>query len=347
MRFWKKNRARDTEFGGSIPTALQVFEVVVESDQSHVTRRPIHERFGSVLIFPRHPCFTVFYFVPITGVVFLNLMWLILRLIDTYKEVYPGSMLAANIELNSHTATAFCAFIWIFVFASTIFNWYIVGMWFLKLDNFCLTFILFYPLSALGALGFWLFFVIQIVWQGNVWSNACNDWDISAVVQGASYDCWPQCNQTAIVVGVATLQLLNKSNYTIQLRRTLDSPDIFQLTVNETHHISPPLSNITYNYSSSTFSIYNETDIFEMSPLSFPSLGLELKNPSIPFTRDSCYPPSAYLIRLNGSSVLKTATLNPDDCTKMRVCGTEDETGTFQIALGVIMIAQFKHAICC
>ena len=62
------------------------------------------------------------------------------------------------------------------------------------------------------------------------------------------------------------------------------------------------------------------------------------------------YPPSADLVYRNATtelSVLRTAMMNFPDCTELKVCGMQDQIGAFQIALGAVMIEQFKATLHC
>lgn len=280
----------------------------------------------------------------------LNLIWFIFSFIDSYRNVYLGSKLAANIQTNSHIEAAFEAFKWIFIIISVFVNWEFVAEVLIELAdvNFCLIFLVFYPLAGLGAIGVWLFPFVENSWQENVWLNACKNWDINAVVQGESFDCWPNCNASSIIVGVAIV-LLAHGNYTMQLQYTRESENFYDFAVNQTYNFTPLLSNIAYNFANATYSISDIITSYVESPnLAFPALNLELRDPSIPFFH-LCYPPSANLIRCNRSvesNVLMTVTLNADDTTELRVYGMQDGSEDFQIALGIVTIAQFKYSVC-
>ena len=138
------------------------------------------------------------------------------------------------------------------------------------------------------------------------------------------------------------------------LQPSKNSYDVYNFSVTERVNHIPPLSTITYNSASTTYSINNRTaGSYLLDPnLSFPTLGLELYDPSIPFTTNGSHPPAANLIRHNGShvsNVLNTVTLSPHDCTQLKVCGmTSDGTEEdFQIALGVVMMEQFVYSVAC
>jgi hypothetical protein len=202
---------------------------------------------------------------------------------------------------------------------------------------------------ALAFAPFYAAVIIRGAWGDVAWANACTGWDITAVVQGVR---WRDFRDDLLIVAISTV-VVQQGNFTIQLHRNYQDGNLYDFYITDTHHFSPPYINFTYNTANTTYTIANITYSYNEIPiLSFPSLGLELRDPSIPFHRgdDPAYPPSANLVHRNGtqlSNVLSTSVLRVSDCTNLKVCGMQNMIGAFQIALGVIMIEQFKASLYC
>jgi hypothetical protein len=203
---------------------------------------------------------------------------------------------------------------------------------------------------ALAFAPFYAAVIIRGKWGDVAWTDACNGWDITAVVQGVR---WADFRDDLLFVGNSTVVVVGQGNFTIQLHRNYQDGNLYYFYVTDTHHFTPPYTNFTYNTANTTYTVANVTTSYNEVPnLSFPSLALELRDPSIPFHRtdDNAYPPSADLVHRNGtqlSNVLSTSVLRVSDCTSLKVCGMQDTIGAFQIALGVVMIEQFKASVCC
>ena len=191
-------------------------------------------------------------------------------------------------------------------------------------------------------------FPIRQVWRTIAWSQSCNDWEITAVLTGVT---WNKFYRSLPLVGTAIVNV-GATSYTMRLRRN-DYSKWFEFYVTDTANLTPPLFYITYNASDYTYTAANVTGPYRKRPtLSFPALNLEVRDPSIPFTRsnDDCYPPSADLIHRNGAEiqrVLSTVMLEPGNCTALKVCGMQDSNGWFQIGLGVVMIEQYMASVHC
>jgi hypothetical protein len=107
----------------------------------------------------------------------------------TYDAVYPGSAIAANISHSKASHGAFEAFIFILqgLLLGSIF--YTVkrerervrkwgGVWRI------MAILIF---AFLGTWQGWISFLVMIpLWQDAVWNNACQGWDMTAVIQGIS-----------------------------------------------------------------------------------------------------------------------------------------------------------------
>jgi hypothetical protein len=238
-----------------------------------------------------------------------------------YRFVHPGSKPAANINA-SHDA--FNVFKWIL---SALVLWFNVAIVLSLILPTCgggpgmaTKAIKLYALALATVLltswGFWLSWPLEMLWHNAVWNDACQGHNIMAVLQGVNATSF---NSSLPVIGVATV-FLEHGNYTMQLvRQNTSTHDVYHFYVLDALDVTPPVSNITYNTTNTTFWINQSANQYALDPLSFPSLRLELDEPSIPFsTADGSWPPSANIVRRNVSTVsniLDTVTLSPADCT--------------------------------
>jgi hypothetical protein len=194
--------------------------------------------------------------------------------------------------------------------------------------------------------------VVPIWWHKIAWSHVCDGWEVDAVLTGVDFGAYSQLDApNTTLVGSAAITI-GQGGYTMQLFQNAVRHNFFTFNVSDTLGFEPPLSTIWYDMIATTYTVANVTMSFDMTPnLSFPSLNLQLADPSIPFVHgDLSYPPSANLIYSNGTSasrVLRTELLNYPHCTQLKVCAMQGSTGTFQIALGVVMIEQFSAAVFC
>jgi hypothetical protein len=204
-------------------------------------------------------------------------------------------------------------------------------------------------LPALVVSPMWFEFAYRLIWAAVAWKHDCDGWDYTALVDPVDWDSF-QLNQS--FVGMATI-LGSHGNFQMQLLRNIQTQNVYTFDLLGNLNSTLPLSSIAYNLMSLTYTIGNVTNLFNITPtLSFPSLKVDTRDHSIPFIHpdDMSYPPSADLIYRNATtdlSVLKTAMLNFPHCTELKVCGMQDQTGAFQIALGVVMIEQFKATLHC
>lgn len=361
MRLWNRlsrptNRETDIELRNS--NYLERFEVEFDPPPPFLTR--VKQASQKVLkISPQaRKCIIA---------IFLDLVCTFYQAIDAYKQLFPGSKIAANILLNGHTNGAWNAFFWLLAVAASIFNMLAVTISMAWLNNkfglvgrmerlvkydclkvmlYLFLFLIVLPTLVIGPL--WITFALRYAWQAIAWENVCADWDYTVLLDGVNWvDFLPHQSN----VGTATI-LATQGNFTIQLLHDVQSIDIYTFNVSNSFNMTPAFSSIIYNLTSLTYTIANVTNFFNMTPnLSFPSLNVNIRDPSIPFIRtDQSYPPSADLIHRNGtavSKVLSTMMLDFPDCVEMKACGMQDRTGAFQIVLGVVMIEQFKASLYC
>jgi hypothetical protein len=188
-----------------------------------------------------------------------------------------------------------------------------------------------------------------MAWQTIAWSRACSNWDIDAVISGVG---WDTLNQTLPLVGMAVVKVAGKGNYTMQLYRSPLNSTLYNWNVMNAVNVTLPLNLISYDIAHQTYTVNNITNIYDSGPVSFPARRLTVRDPAIPFIdpNDDCYPPSLDLVQSNGSvvsNVLRTVMLEEGDCTTLKVCGMNDASGSFQIALGAVMIQQFRSSVYC
>lgn len=338
-----------------------------------------------------------------------------------YDYVYPGTKLSQRLN----DLEALSAIKWSLAFLLLPPNLFAATMLFRLASKTFDTRIRFLAVSLLpiwfllcvlvGTWGFWIAWPMGSIWHWKVWNDACNGWDLLAVLEGVSYS---TLNSSLPYLGVVAVYL-SEGNYTMELvSKDTSSFELYEFYVSSSFNYTPPIFNITYNTTGSTYTT-NVSTHYVMSPnLAFPSLGLALSDPSIRFFKHGQDPPAADLIRTgrvtsnNGTdglfhtyeepvsetalrsaattttsthsstrfaafknrippspsplpelpalrqssgdddvppntTILKTITLSPSECTQLKLCGTLDGTEDFQVALGLVLIEQFKFGMCC
>jgi hypothetical protein len=301
--------------------------------------------------------------------IFFDLVCAAYQAVDSYKRLFPGSKIAANILLNRQTQRAWEAYYWIFAVIASILNLYAVRVWIVWLSttfrlqqrlerilksagvrvllSLCLFFII---LPALMVTPLWMACVLRYPWQTIAWKHVCVGWDYTILLDAISWDKY-NSNPNQTHVGNAIV-LAAHGNFTIQLFHDVHVHNVFTFNVSETFNNKSLIPSIIYNLTDLTYKIGNVINSFNVTPsLSIPSLHLDVRDPSIPFIRsDKSYPPSADLVYRNEttlSNVFKTFLLNFPSCTEMKACGMQDHAEAFQVALGVVMIEQFRASLYC
>jgi hypothetical protein len=294
-----------------------------------------------------------------------NVIWAVYQTVDAYATLYPGSKIAANISVNTSTSNTWKSFLWIFLCLAAAANILAASVWVdwvkrvLRIDLLTGT----SRFAPVAFLGFWIVviallttpgwatLVVRILWQKIAWSHVCDGWQVDAVLTGVDFGTYSPDSPNTTLVGSAAITI-GQEGYTMRLFQDAVRHNFLTFNVTDILGFEPPLSTIWYDLIATTYTVANVTTSFDMTPnLSFPSLNLQLADPSIPFVHsDLSYPPSANLIYSNGTSdsrLLRTELLNYPHCTQLKVCGMQGSTGTFQIALGVVMIEQFSAAVFC
>jgi hypothetical protein len=336
---------------------LQSFEVVLDPPPSFRQRvqeckRVISRGFQAI-----DKIFILILILNLTGVG-------IYQTINSYTRVYPGSNVTRLINGSwlgwtmGYWTLAVIAILINFLFIGRavdyiyhLFRFHVILPRGPRVQTFLHMFLLFGVAMPLAVGPAWISFCVVPVWKNIAWDRVCRDWDMTVTLQGATWSQF-QSNFT-VVVGLALIQM-RSSNYTMALFRNPAVPEFFAFQVVSTYNTVPPLSGISYNMTvnETSYTINNVSTPFDLVPnLSFPSLDVFLRNPKILFVQpdNPTYPPSADLIRNSSTTtnVLTTQLQNPKTCTELRVCGMEDQSGTFQIALGVVMIQQLNVSVSC
>jgi len=303
----------------------------------------------------------------------LNVICTVYQAADVYRRIYPGSKVAANILLNKHTHTAWNAFFWLFAVAATIANMFVAQLWtswFAEISRIeallkkilrreflllmCSGIRSFIVVPALVFGPCWIVFAYRYAWKAIAWHHECSGWDYVILLDGVSWD--PFLSNRSLV-GTATI-LATPGMTKMDLFRDVRTHGNYIFKISQTSNSTLPLSSIAYNLTGATYTANNITSSFNVTPfLSFPSLDIDTRDHSIPFLRpdDKSYPPSADLIYRNSTTIshllttelLRLASWNFSDCTKLKACGMQDRTGGFQIALGVVLIEQVLSSLYC
>ena len=358
MHFFPLRRRQpdvETPADPEIPPELHAFEIIEEVPPPP-PKAPIRLLLGFRQRWNAVPKFTR-WFVVVLLLVNLSNALLATRLAET--TVYPGSKVTADIRRTNSSFKALQVFRWIFAIPAGLLSaagWvFFVGSLFdrtrrIQRKGIC------YCLSLGAVLGFgyllapvigflilYMWVVIEGPWHAHVWSQACQGWDIMALLDSST-----TAASTLPLVANATVSLVGGS-YMMQLLQHTDNPSRFDFIVaNKTvFNATFDLDNITYDIDNTAYAVADRTWSYQVRPnLSFPSLNLNLRDPSIPFNRSIDALPSADLILQTPNStlpILQTITTNPNDDTELKVCGTNHPT--FQIALGLILIKQYQYSI--
>lgn len=290
----------------------------------------------------------------------LDLACLVYQTVDLYKDVYPGSKVAANILRNSHTIAAWNTYFWVLAAGASVANFFVAKEWVIwsakvfRVDVFAglilrysllisIFYIILYfmivPTLLVGPM--WISFAIRYLWGTIAWVRGCPGWDYTIIFNVNVEDFF-----TTDLTWLGNVTITGAhSNYTMALSQFTASPNEYIFNVTEAFNIIPAFPFIWYNMTSLTYTIANSPIPFIITPnLLFPALGISQRDPSIPFVRNDNqgYPPSADLVFKNGTRLLKTVTQNYPELTELLACGMADVTGALQITLGVVAIEQWN-----
>lgn len=285
-----------------------------------------------------------------------NCICAVYQSVDSFYKIYPGSKAAANILRSSKTSSVWDVFYIIFTYFTLIVDCGLVFIVYRMATSRAPRWFAFYlgmmivGIPLIGGAPIYVKYLIRSKWNAVAFANACDGWDLDILVQGTA---WTGFKEGLPSVGWATIKTSGALYYSMSLQRDAINHEIYTSHLNETSNALPPYNSINYNITSTTCNVSNHTDTYITTPhLSFPSLGLVLRDNSIPFTRpsDTTYPPSADLVYRNRSmeaNVLSTKVANLRDCTMLKVCGMRAWEREIEIALGVVLIEMFKASVYC
>ena len=294
----------------------------------------------------------------------------------SYAEIYFNSKTSINIFRNNNTENAFKVFYWFLCMLCLIPNGF-AGYGIMALAwvvskgvNGCLRFIWIIPwfgiFIILKTITFWIRPTVTPVWQSHVFNNGCNLSDYSAILSSSSFNNFAE-NLPVIGTANITFNSIAGANYTTELTRDEANHKRFDFQVTSiSGDDNPMFSLITYDTQNRTYTAIrsgnknnvtnvNVTGSYTTTPLAFPQLRMETFDPDIPFVRPGyggCWPAAANLvIRKNDTAsyinVLNSLTLDPDDDTRLKVCGMAgDVAGEFQISLGLVFIQHYIYSMC-
>ena len=290
----------------------------------------------------------------------IDLVCLVYQTVDLYKNVYPGSKIAANILRNNHTVTAWTIYFWVLAAGATVANifaakewltWFIavfrVDFWVTRIFRYSFLILTFYlvfyliivPTLLVGPM--WIAFAVRYAWGTIAWKHGCPGWDYT-IIFDVEYDVYTSSDLSWL--GIVSITGPH-SSYAMALSQFTSSPNEYLFNVTATSNIVPAFSLVWYNMTELTYTIADSPIPFIIKPnLVLPALHVSQRDPSIPFLRNDVrgYPPSADLVYTNGTRVLKTVTQNYPALSKLLACGMENHSGALQIALGVVAIEQWN-----
>lgn len=264
---------------------------------------------------------------------------------NIYADVYPLSLQAAHIQGAHHVV--YEVFRWILSIVGCL------AMSFLAVAaigscmdgdgcDFCQFVVLILPVLALKFviwLPVYLSLIIRPRMADRAWNAMCDEWEIQATLNGSTSE------GLNITLGIATVVLSTAGNYTMQL--IANSAFNLSFSVVDSFNYTPPISTIVYNNESLIFTTDNATSgHYIVTPqLSFPSLNLESTAPDYINFETEGGPALALLSYNRTMPVLYTVNTKPGDFSLLRVCGSLEPIGDFQIAMGVVLMQQYLDTL--
>jgi len=290
----------------------------------------------------------------------LDLVCLVYQTVDLYKDVYPGSKIAANILRNDHTTAVWDIYFWVLAVGASVANLFTAKEWLIWFGDrfrvdfwatrilrysilitvfYCVFYLILVPTLLVGPM--WITFAVRYAWGAIAWKRGCPGWDYT-IIFDVEYDVY--FNSDLTWLGVVNITGPH-SSYSIALSQFTSSPNEYLFNVTATSNIVPAFSFIWYNMTELTYTVSDSPVPFIIKPnLVLPALHVSQRDPSIPFLRNDVqgYPPSADLVYPNGTRVLKTVTQNYPALTELLACGMQDHSGALQIASGIVAIEQWN-----
>ena len=189
----------------------------------------------------------------------------------------------------------------------------------------------------------WWIYPAQAIWQRKIWQNeACKGWDYQITMKTISYQ---QAGLQEAGEGI-------RSNATFWSSTGVSSMNLQHPAPNNslvTFHDNDTESTFTVQYNLTSFSYSSSTNLsgaYNITPiLDFPDLSVSSLYPHYPWTH-LCSAPTVAMMDSDHKEIVRTTTVNYDDCTQLKICGRND-LGRLVIIVGAIFIEMEKAGLCC
>ena len=169
------------------------------------------------------------------------------------------------------------------------------------------------------------------------WNGGCDEYEINAILNSS------MVVGLNVSLGIATVGLTT-GNYSMEL--IANSANEFSFSVINASNYIPPISTIIYNNETHTFKTDDAiSGVYNVTPqLSFPSLDLNSTAPSYVNFESPGGPALAWLSH-NGTTVFYTVNTNYHEFWQLKICGSLQPLGDFQIAMGVVFIQHYLDTL--
>jgi hypothetical protein len=191
----------------------------------------------------------------------------------------------------------------------------------------------------------WWIYPAQAIWQRKVWqSDVCQGWDYEIIMDTISYR-QLGLEETSGEPVLSNATLFSSTGPSLLMDLQHPAPNISLVTLHS-NGFTPEVT-VQYNYTSFTYSASsNLSGLFNNTPvLYFPGLSASSLYPNYPWTHQ-CSAPTVAMIDSNGGEIVRTAIVNYDDCTQLKLCGMNG-LERLVITVGAIFIEMEKAGLCC
>lgn len=266
---------------------------------------------------------------------------LVMRYYNAYADVYPLSSTAAHIEGNAHAAYEF--FFWIFALIGALGSAIPIGSIVYGIITLCCGIgkllagvVLVYAGLLLAILPMCLTILIGPGMSHRAWNSVCDKFEIAAVLNATTNV------GVNISLGLATVAVSAIGNYSMQLV-ALDAGNLTFSVINSFNY-TPPITTITYNNESLVYTTNSSSGEYIVSPqLAFPSLNLTSIAPSYINFEKPGGPALALLSSNHVDQVLYTLNTKHGDLAQLKICGSLQPVGDFQVAMGAVMMQHYRN----
>jgi hypothetical protein len=268
---------------------------------------------------------------------------LVMGYFNTYADVYPLSSAAGHIEGGAHIA--YEIFFWIFAFIGAISSAIPIGyVAYAIIEGCCgiggpLAVFLSFPGGLLVAiLPMCLAVLIGPGMSSRAWNSVCDEFEFAAVLNATTNV------GVNVSLGLATVALSAIGNYSMQLV-ALDTGNLTFSVINSFNY-TPPFNTITYNNESLVYTTNATSGEYVVSPqLAFPSLNLTSTAPSYINFEKAGGPALALLSSDHDNQVLYTLNTKHGNLAQLKICGSLQPVGDFQIAMGAVMMQHYLNTL--